>query len=480
LAQISQTAVLSRTWEISMDVDQICGLEPELKRYLREFDACFERNETRRHLPVYVRGQLSDLPRKSVEPMALAAGVAPRTLQEFLSLLDWDEQSLLDRVQQIVARDHANPHAVGVIDETGCPKKGTKTPGVQRQYCGATGKVENCVVTVHLSYAADDFHCLLDSDLFLPKAWSEDRKRCQEAGIPDDVVYRPKWQIALELLDRADASGVRLPWVTFDEYYGSKPQFLQTLHRRQQRYVGEVPLSFRGWLKLPRLRANGRRGQGRSSTVANLLRYSPALRDQPWQRFRIKDGEKGPMVWEVKHVRFYAQRDDHDPAAPGYLIVARNVLKPEEVKYFVSNAPPGTRLQTLLLVAFSRWHVERCFEDEKTELGFDHYEGRKYQGLIRHQAICAVSHLFLERIREQWGEKSGLDGLPTPDGGGGDGAIAALGEESEQTTLGACRYDDQVPTTSECQGSQEPHQDHRTKASPFGNSSRDFAPMLVG
>ncbi len=465
-----------------MDADQIRQLRPALGRYLRQFDDCFGNSCSRAHLPIYIRGQLSNLPRKSVEPIALAEGVAPRTLQEFLSLLEWDERRLVDRVHQLVAREHASPHAVGVIDETGCPKKGTKTPGVQRQYCGASGKVDNCVVTVHLSYAADKFHCLLASELYLPQVWADDRQRCRQAGIPDDVVYRPKWQIALELLDRAQGNGVQLAWLTFDEYYGSKPEFLHGLQRRGQRYVAEVPVNFHGWLKPPRLRPRGRGFQvrRRSSGVADLLRYSPALRDQPWQRFRVKDGEKGPMVWEVKHVRFYPQRDDGDPGPPGHLIVARNVLQPEEVKYFVSNAPAETRLQTLLLVAFSRWHVERCFEDEKMELGFDHYEGRKYRGLIRHQALTAVSHLFLERIREQWGGKSGVDGLPDPNSGSGFGAIMVLGEECGPGTLGTHGRDHYVPTTTKRQGSQEPYQTDTPETSRARYSPCHPDPLLVG
>lgn len=465
-----------------MDAKQIRRLRPELGRYLREFDDCFGNSATRAHLPVYVRGQLSDLPRKSVEPIALAEGVAPRTLQEFLSLLDWDERLLVDRTQQLVARDHASPHAVGVIDETACPKKGDKTPGVQRQYCGASGKIDNCVVTVHLSYARDDFHCLLGSDLFLPQAWADDRERCRQAGIPDEVVYRPKWQIALELLDQAQSNGVALAWLTFDEYYGSKPEFLHELERRHQPYVAEVPVNFRGWLKAPRLQAHGRRlrVQRRSSCVADLLRYSPALRAQPWRRFRVKDGEKGPMVWEVKHVRFYQQLEDGDPGKPGHLIVARNVLKPEEVKYFVSNAPPETRLQTLLLVAFSRWHVERCFEDEKTELGFDHYEGRKYRGLRRHQALTAVTHLFLEGTREQWGEKRGLDGLPTTDGCCGTGTVVVVGDESGQGTAGTYGREDHVPATTERQGSEEPYQTDAPETSPVGHSTFHLEPVLMG
>src|SRR5437899_5109457 len=146
-----------------MDAAWIRGLGPALERYLANFDNCFARSDTRTHLPVYVRGQLSDLPRKSVEPMALEAGVPPRTLQQFLSLLEWDEGHMTTRLQELVVQDHASPQAVGIMDETGCSKKGDKTPGVQRQYCGATGKIENCVVTVHLGYAVDDFHCLLAS-----------------------------------------------------------------------------------------------------------------------------------------------------------------------------------------------------------------------------------------------------------------------------------------------------------------------------
>jgi SRSO17 transposase len=464
-----------------MDADQIRGLRPALRRYLGHFADCFCDLRSRAHLPVYVRGQLSDLPRKSVEPMALAEGMPPRTLQEFLSLLEWDERRMVDRLQALVARDHFSRHAVGIIDETGCPKKGDKTPGVQRQYCGASGKVENCVITVHLSYAADDFHCLLGSELYLPQAWSLDRERCRRAGIPDDVVYRPKWQIALELLDRARNNGVGFAWLTFDEYYGSKPQFLHELTRRHQHYVAEVPVTFRGWLKPTQFRSQSRslRLQRRSSCVADLLHYSSALRDQPWQRFRVKDGEKGPMVWEVKGIRFFPQLEDGDPGRPGHLIVARNVLKPDEVKYFVSNAPPETRLPTLLLVAFSRWHVERCFEEEKTELGFDHFEGRKYRGLIRHQALSAVSHLFMERLREQWGEKPGVDRLPDPDCRSRFGAIVVVGEASRANTTGTHREDDCLSATEECPGAEEPHQTHARQTPPPRHSTSHPEPLLM-
>ena len=160
-----------------MDAKEIRRLKPELSRYLKQFADCFRRKDTRAHMPTYVEGQLSNLPRKSVEPIALAAGVPVRTLQEFLSQHAWDENAVRQRVQQIVAKEHGGKRTIGIIDETSDVKKGDKTPGVQRQWCGCVGKTENCIVTVHLAFAKDDFHCLLDGDLFLPEDWAADRRR---------------------------------------------------------------------------------------------------------------------------------------------------------------------------------------------------------------------------------------------------------------------------------------------------------------
>jgi SRSO17 transposase len=420
-----------------MDVQQIRQLRPKLMEYLSRFDACFDRRDTREHLPVYVQGQLSDLPQKSVEPMALKAGVAPRTLQQFLASHRWDEDRMRQQLQELVAEEHAGPRGIGIIDETSDVKKGVMTPGVQRQYCGAVGKQENCIVSVHLGYAHDDFHCLVDGELFLPEAWSEDRDRCRAAGIPDTMVYRPKTVIALELYDRARANGMAFEWLTFDEWYGSKPPFLRELDQREQKFVGEVHKDFVAWTKPPRLtwRPFRRHGRGRSRrtprllagsrkpiTVEAMLRYHPALRDQPWQPHRVKDGEKGPMVWEVKHMLIYPKNEEGLPGKPYHLVVARNVLNPEEIKYFVSNAPPETSVQKILLVGFSRWRVERCFEDEKGEIGLDQYEGRQYRGLKRHWILSAVSHLFLAKVHQDLrGEKSGADGMPGPYSGGGSG-----------------------------------------------------------
>jgi SRSO17 transposase len=193
-----------------MDVGPIKGMGRKLNIFLGECDDCFGRSEPRVDLRTYVRGQLSNLERKSIEPIALQAGMPPRTLQFFFAQGQWDEQRLRDRTQQIVARDHASGKAIGVIDESGNPKKGEQTAAVQPQYCGNTGKIDNGVVAVHWAYVAGDFGCLMDSDLFLPEAWANDRNRRLAVGIPDFVAYRKKARIALEQVGRGLRNGVRV------------------------------------------------------------------------------------------------------------------------------------------------------------------------------------------------------------------------------------------------------------------------------
>lgn len=415
-----------------MDADQIRRLKAELTRYLKQFESCFARRDTRAYFPIYVEGQLSDLGEKSCEPIALAAGVAPRNLQEFLAHYKWDEDLTRDCLHDLVIRQHSGPNSIAIIDETSDVKKGDKTPGVKRQWCGTVGKTENCIVTVHLGYATGDFHCLLDGELYLPEDWAADRERCREAGIPDDVDYRAKWQIALDLYDRARNNGVTFDWLACDEGYGGKPQFLRELNARPQVFVAEVPTTFTGWIKQPQVTERPfrrRKGRGRKTprvaagspsaiTVRNMLKYSPALRDQPSVRYHVKDGEKGPLVWEAKHTRITVKDENGLPGMRLHLVVARNVLDPEEIKFFVSNAPPVTNVQTLLLVAFSRWRVERCFQDQKQEVGLDQWEGRRWLGLKRHLILTSVSYLFLARVREQLrGGKPGTDCMPGAYGG---------------------------------------------------------------
>lgn len=439
-----------------MTTEQILSLKAELAEFLGEFADCFGRSEPRGKLRTYVCGQLGELPRKSVEPIALAAGMRPRTLQEFLATDEWDEDRLVERTQRLVARDHADPQAIGVIDESGHPKKGKETPGVSRQYCGNTGKIDNCVMTVHLTYTGFDgeFRTMLDSSLYLPKAWHEDRARCREAKIPDDLVYQPKYDIALAQLDRAMANAVRFAWITADEWYAQKPTFVQGLEQRDLRFVLEIPKNFGLWLHDP---ARGPAGAS-AKPVENLHRYSRAMMCQPWQRYYIKDTDKGPMVWEIKFAPCWLPRAG-GVVGPYWLVVARNVLDPTEIKYFLSNAAPGVPLPAILHVAFGRWPIERCLQDEKSELGLSHFEVRGYPALKRHLLITQVSHLFLARQTERLrGEKSGdhaaasSHGHQCPDRRAATpraGALNAIGQGRQKTCLLA---------TPQCTSTQEPHE----------------------
>ena len=371
-----------------MDTAQLASLRPELDRFARHFDACIQTCCSRRHLRTYMAGQLSDLPRKSVEPIALQAGVAPRTLQEFLAFHRWDQEAVRDRLQERVATRHAHPEAIGVVDETSQPTKGDKTPGVQRQHCGATGKTDNCVVTVHLGYVAGDFHALLDGELYLPRSWHEDRDRCRAAGIPDEVVYQPKWRIALEQIEGAVRRGVSLKWLCADEFYGRSYEFRLGVAERGLTYVVEVPCNLQGWTAKRLKERKPRR----------LDRYAKSGAP-PWQLWRVKDTDKGPTVWKVRSLRFHPAEEDI-PGQEQWLIVARNVLT-HETKYFLSDAPADTPLGTLLYVAFSRWHIERIFREAKNETGLDHYEGRCYIGLRRHLVLTSLSVLFLAEQKQR-------------------------------------------------------------------------------
>jgi SRSO17 transposase len=361
--------------------------------------------------------------------MALRGGVPPRSLQAFLGLLSWDEDRVVDRLQHIVVRDHAHPWAIGIGDETGCAKDGDHTACVQRQWCGSLGKIENCVTSVHLGYAVGDFHCVLDSDLFVPQSWADDPDKRREVGMPEDVTHRTKPQIALAQIQRALGNGVRVAAWTFDEHYGQSYEFLDALDRLGQTYVAEVPCTFVGWVKEPALlyRATPQemRGSGKKrraprlaktaavvSEVRNLLNHSPVFTEQPWTAVHLKDGEKGPLVREVKAARFFMRRHGL-PTRAHWLIVTRN-LSTGELKFFVSNAPAGAPLEWLLHVAYSRWPIEQCFREEKDELGFDHFEVRGWRSIHRHLYLSQVSHLFLNRMRRKLAEQERTPAIEEP------------------------------------------------------------------
>lgn len=395
-----------------MTEEELDGLGSALDDFLRPYLFCCGYTQTFAHLHTYCRGLLSDLKRKSVEPIALASGCAIRTLQEFLRDHRWEHSRVREQLQRHVGADLAalpddDLGNVGLIDETSALKSGTKTPGVQRQYLGCVGKIDNGIVTVHLGVCKGRYKTLLDAELFLPEEWAKDRERCQAAGIPADRKHRPKWQIALEEIDRAKTNAVLLDWLAFDEEYGKAPEFVCGLDERKLLFVGEVPKS------LSCLAANASRqrpdAKVKGRHAEDVVRQSPAFTKQSWLQVKLSRQTVAAQVWEVKAAPVWQVQDGKWSQRTYWLIWARNVCTGEE-KYFLSNAPAGAKLQTLVRVAFQRWNVEHCFRVGKSEIGFSHYEGRNYLGLMRHQTLCLLMLTFVaghtERLR---GEKSRAD-----------------------------------------------------------------------
>jgi SRSO17 transposase len=376
----------------------IAGLGPAFASYLRRFRGCLGQDRTAGHFGTYCRGLLSDLPRKTAEPIALAAGTAVRTLQEFLVTARWDHEVARDTLQRhlavVLADLPADPlGTVGVIDETSCRKWGDRTPGVQRQYLGCVGKIDSGIVTVHVGVARGTFQALLDADLYLPESWAADRPRCRAAGIPDDVRYRPKWRIAVDQWLRLAAAGVSFDWLVFDEGYGSKVPLLRFFNLVGQRFVAEVPvnLAVRDKAGGPARRAD--------------QRLTPADA-RGGRRHRVAHRTARASVWRATNAEVWVADRRHT------LVVAINEAT-AEVKYFLTNAT-NAPLSRVLAVAFRRAVVEHAFRLGKQEAGLMHYEGRDYTGLARHLTLALIVLGFVathtERLR---GEK------PTGDRGAG-------------------------------------------------------------
>ena len=376
------------------------------------------------HLRTYTRGLLSDLPRKTAEPIALAAGTPVRTLQEFLRDHKWDHDGaghdirahLAQLLPTLTADDLGT---VGLLDETSATKKGDKTPGVAHQYLGCVGKVDDGIVTVHLGACRGTFKTLLDADLFLPERWSDDRPRCRAAGIPDGVVHRPKWRMALEQLDRARTDGVELDWLTFDSEYGKSPAFLAELEVRSQAFVGDVPRRFscRAAGATEARPEKGVKGQA----AEQVVRQAHVFRSQKWQVLRLSRLTAEDQLWRVKSARVWVS-GEQGWSERAYTLVWACSEKTGEEKFLVSNASAERPVERLVRVAFCRANVEHAFRICKSELGFTHFEGRNYVALRRHLVLCVAMMAFVaEHTQRLRGEKSpghggaGVPGVEAPE-----------------------------------------------------------------
>jgi SRSO17 transposase len=419
---------------------EITALGPAFAAYLRRFRLLFGQDRTATHFDNYCRGLLSDLPRKSVEPIALASGTAVRTLQEFLVTARWDHGQARDTLRSHLRAALADfPDdglgTVGVIDETSSRKWGDQTPGVQRQYLGCVGKIDNGIVTVHIGVTRGTFQALLDADLYLPKSWAEDRERCRAAGIPDDVRHRPKWRLAVDQWLRAVGNGVSFDWLVFDEGYGSKVPFLRFLNLVNQRFVAEVPVNFtvRETEHGPARRADG------------LLTAADA---RSGRRHRVAHRTVRPSVWRARTTVVWAAGRVHT------LVVAVNEAT-AEVKYFLTNATAAP-LSRVLAVAFRRWAVEHAFRLGKQEAGLMDYEGRNYTGLLRHLTLALVVLGFVatrtERLRGEKPARDGRAGVPGSEPAVRGGVPPSAGHPGRATH----RRGDPLPPATERTGRQVP------------------------
>jgi len=382
-----------------------------IERWARDLDALhdriahrFLRAEPRRRALGYLRGLLATSERKNGWTLAQLLGEAtPDGTQRLLNAAVWDADAVRDDLRDYVAEHLADPEAVLVVDETGFLKKGTHSVGVQRQYTGTAGRVENAQVGVFLCYATPERAALIDRALYLPKSWTDDRERCRAAGIPDDVRFHTKPELARAMIARALAASVPCAWVTGDAVYGGDRRLRLDLEERGQPFVLAVASNE----KVPR--ADGGAHGGPVYHTASAL--ADAVDASAWTRLSAGDGAKGPRLYDWALVDLWRLQMTPDEQAWGHhLLVRRSVSDPSERAYYVVFARrAGASLERLVRVAGTRWQIEVAFEAAKQECGLDEYEVRGWTAWHRHVTLSMLAHAFLAVVRATERKR----GLPT-------------------------------------------------------------------
>jgi SRSO17 transposase len=363
-----------RAWAAGLEV-----LQGRLGRH-------FRRSEPRRRVGEYLRGLLSSLERKNGWTLAEQAGeVCPDGMQRLLNQADWDADAVRDEVRSFTLEHLADDEGVLIVDETGFIKKGVRSAGVQRQYTGTTGKIDNCQLGVFLAYASPAGRALIDRELYLPTSWTEDAARRADARIGRDVVFATKPALARAMLARAVAAGVPFRWVTGDEAYGDNPALRAWLTEQCLSYV--LAIGYRHRL--------GPRGQN-ARTLAAIL---PA---HAWEIRSAGDGAHGQREYAWALVPL----PDRD-AAEGFeaaLLIRRNDATGEQAYYLV-HAPADTALPGIVRAAGARWAIEECFQAAKNEAGLDHYQVRHYRAWYRHITLAMAAAAHLTALRATTEEK---------------------------------------------------------------------------
>jgi SRSO17 transposase len=393
-----------------MTTDEVRATAAELHHLHRRLAPLFGYAQAQGHALTYLRGLLLHDGRKNTEAIALAFGDGQvRPLQEFLATSPWDYRLVQQDIRTAFAEDlvpstaHWDIGTVGVLDESGFPKKGTHSVGVARQWCGRLGKKDNCQVGVFLVGVTPAGCALLDHQIYLPEDWVLDRDRRAEVGVPRSVTFRTKPEIGLDLHGRVRAAGqVSLDWLVFDELYGRNEGFLTELERRRQRYVGEVPVTTTVWTEDPATQVPPYAGRGRRpalpvrDSVRSVQEVGAALPAEAWRVLCLREGSGEPVAYEFAAVRVWAMRDG-GPGPAIWLLLRRPVGGAWEVKYYVPNAAAETTLETLAVVSGCRHRVEEYFEDGKGYLGMGQYECRTWAGWHHHMTLVALAHLLVTR-----------------------------------------------------------------------------------
>jgi SRSO17 transposase len=364
------------------------ALLTRLGTFLDQFTRCFGRHAHRTYASRYLQGLLNDSDRKSMQPMhgRLSDPGSYQGLQHFITHSSWTVRPFWQRVRELIPIRHG----ILAIDDTGLPKQGTASVGVQRQYCGALGKIANCQVAVSTALLADGLAWLTSMELYLPQTWMEDDDRRARAQIPRPLAFREKWRIAVAHVRTVLAAGFTLEAVVADAAYGEIAQFRAALERLGVSYVVAVPY-FVGARLVAALPSES------LAAIANSLAPSA------WHRIRWGTGTKGPL-----EARFAAVRVRIPKSRSERWLLCQESLVDDERQYYFSNLPPATTLKTLVRIARSRWAIEVQYRDLKSELGLDHFEGRSYPGWNHHAVLAAMTFTFLQLER-----RLRADPLPT-------------------------------------------------------------------
>lgn len=350
---------------------------------------CFGRRDLRRQASGYVKGLLGRVERKNGWQLSEYLGrEKPYGVQRLLGRASWDAGALRDELLRY-AREHLLKKGEGgvlVVDETGFLKKGVKSAGVQRQYSGTAGRIENCQMGVFLALAGSRGRALVDRELYVPQSWCDDRARCDEAGVPADVTFATKPQLAMKMLRRAFDAGVGPEYVLADEVYGSDGKFRRFLEERGRPYVVAVTSRQRLWVEFEQKR------------VDQIVQSAPP---GAWHRLSVGEGSKGPRVYDWAASTFGL------PSEQGlvrWLLVRRAVNEPQEKAFYLCLAPPQATARDLAVAAGKRWSIECCFEAAKQETGLDEYEVRSWAGWHRHVTLSMLALAFLAAVRARAGE----------------------------------------------------------------------------